>query len=124
MIKNRDKLENIKREYITGTIDENGISSCKSLDFLIKKYNMAPATVYRHSSVDNWKVQRKDYQLKIHKLYLSNTMAKNQMNETIILILNKTKKILNQKNFDAKELYHLTETIKMCKENLEELNNY
>lgn len=85
---------------------------------------MAPATVYRHSSVDNWKVQRKDYQLKIHKLYLSNTMAKNQMNETIILILNKTKKILNQKNFDAKELYHLTETIKMCKENLEELNNY
>lgn len=109
MIKNRKRLDAIKQEYIIGNI---------SLDSLIKKYNMPSATVYRHSSKDNWKKQREEYRIITYKLYFSKAVAKDKMNELIIIILDKAKKILHEKRFNAKELYYLTETIKMCKENL------
>lgn len=109
MIKNRKKLELIKQEYVTSNI---------SLDSLIKKYNMSSATVYRHSSKDNWKSQREEFRIITYKLYFSKAVAKDKMNHLIIIILDKAKKILDEKRFNAKELYHLTETIKMCKDNL------
>ena len=121
--KNIDKLENIKKEYITGIIDNNGNSSYKSLDYLIDKYKMASATVYRYSSKDNWKIKRNTYRDKTHKLYLSNTLAKTQMNEIIKIILYKTKKMLEKENLNSKDLFILTETVEMCKQNLQGLNN-
>jgi len=119
---NIDKLENIKKEYITGTTDKNGNFSYRSLDYLIDKYNMASSTVYRHSSKDNWKIQRNTYKDKTHKLYLSNTLAKNKMNEIINIILNKAKKMLEQENLNSEDLFILTETVEMCKQNLKGLN--
>jgi|TARA_R110000803_G_scaffold153294_1_gene218163 hypothetical protein len=112
------KIQNLKQEYITGTIDKNGNPSFKSLDALIKEYNIPASTIYRSSSLGNWKSQRKSYQDKTYKLHLSNAVAKNQMNEIITIILVKAKQMLVHKNLNSKDLLLLTQTIKMCKQNL------
>tara|TARA_B100000497_G_C7511896_1_gene311761 strand:+ start:296 stop:679 length:384 start_codon:yes stop_codon:yes gene_type:complete len=121
--KNISKIQNLKKEYITGTIDKNGNSIFNSLDYLIKNHNMSSSTVYRYSSAENWKTKRKSYIDRTHKLYLSNTLVKNQMNEIITIILIKAKKMLEDKNLNSDDLFVLTETVKMCKENFKGLND-
>tara|TARA_R110002126_G_scaffold435_1_gene3022 strand:- start:46 stop:411 length:366 start_codon:yes stop_codon:yes gene_type:complete len=112
------KIQNLKEEYIMGAIDDDGNYFFKSLDTLIKEYNIPASTVYRRSSIDNWKSERKSYQDKTYKLHLSNAVAKNQMNEIIKIILVKAKKMLENKNLDSKDLLLLIETVEMCKQNL------
>jgi len=84
---------------------------------------MASSTVYRNSSKENWKTMRKSYIDRTHKLYLSNTLVKNQMNEIITIILIKAKKMLEDKNLNSDDLFVLTETVKMCKDNFKGLND-
>ena len=45
------------------------------------------------------------------------------MNEIINIILNKAKKMLEQENLNSKDLFILTKTVEMCKQNLKGLNH-
>ena len=57
-LKNSSNLDNLKYEYIYGSIHKDGRRSFRSLDNLIKDYELAASTVYRHSSKEQWKDQR------------------------------------------------------------------
>ena len=57
-LKNNSNLDNLKYEYIYGSIHKDGRRSFRSLDNLIKDYELAASTVYRHSSKEQWKDQR------------------------------------------------------------------
>ena len=56
-LKNNSNLDNLKYEYIYGSIHKDARRSFRSLDNLIKEYELATYTVYRHSSKEQWKDQ-------------------------------------------------------------------
>ena len=45
-LKNSQNIENLKHEYIYGSIHEDGRRSFRSLDNLIKEFELAAATIY------------------------------------------------------------------------------
>ena len=57
-LKNSQNIESLKHEYVYGSIHTDGKRSFKSLDNLIKQYQLAAATIYRRSSKELWKNQR------------------------------------------------------------------
>ena len=57
-LKNSQNIENLKYEYIYGSIHSDGRRSFKSLDNLIKEHQLAASTIYRRSSKELWKDQR------------------------------------------------------------------
>ena len=56
-----DIKEIIRNEYVHGYINEKGQRVMPTLDDLIHKYNAASSTIYRASSQDQWKQQKKDF---------------------------------------------------------------
>ena len=57
-LKNSQNIENLKHEYIYGSVHKDGRRSFKSLDNLIKEFELSPSTIYRRSSKESWKDQR------------------------------------------------------------------
>ena len=57
-LKNSQTIEDLKHEYIYGSFHKDGRRSFKSLDNLIKEFELSPSTIYRRSSKEQWKDQR------------------------------------------------------------------
>ena len=57
-LKNSQTIEDLKHEYIYGSVHKDGRRSFKSLDNLIKEFELSPSTIYRRSSKESWKDQR------------------------------------------------------------------
>ena len=57
-LKNSQNIDNLKYEYIYGSVHSDGRRSFKSLDNLIKEHQLAASTIYRRSSKELWKDQR------------------------------------------------------------------
>jgi len=56
-----DIKEVIRNEYVHGYINDDGQRVMPTLDDLIDKYNAASSTIYRASSKDKWKQQKKEF---------------------------------------------------------------
>ena len=56
-----DIKEIIRNEYVHGYINDKGQRVMPTLDDLIDKYNAASSTIYRASSQDQWKYQKKEF---------------------------------------------------------------
>ena len=56
-----DIKETIRNEYVHGYINDKGQRVMPTLDDLIDKYNAASSTIYRASSQDQWKQQKKEF---------------------------------------------------------------
>ena len=59
--------ENIRDEYIYGILKKTGERVMPTLDELIKKHNVPSSTLYRISSKEEWKHQRKQFQSKLRQ---------------------------------------------------------
>lgn len=59
--------ENIRDEYIYGILKQSGERVMPTLDELIKKNNVPSSTLYRISSKEEWKHQRKQFQSKLRQ---------------------------------------------------------
>jgi hypothetical protein len=84
-LKNSSNPNNLKHEYIYGSIHKNGRRSFRSLDNLIKEYELAASTVYRYSSKEQWKDQRIAFRAELseeikkarkHDIFVSLTISK------------------------------------------------
>ena len=60
-----DIKEIIRNEYVQGYINDKGQRVMPTLDDLIDKYNAASSTIYRTSSQDQWKQQKKEFSKKL-----------------------------------------------------------
>ena len=60
-----DIKEIIHYEYVLGYINDKGQRAMPTLDDLIDKYNAASSTIYRTSSQDQWKQQKKEFSKKL-----------------------------------------------------------
>ena len=60
-----DVKEIIRNEYVHGYINDKGQRVMPTLDDLIDKYNAASSTIYRASSQDQWKQQKKEFSRKL-----------------------------------------------------------
>jgi hypothetical protein len=87
-LKNSSNPNNLKHEYIYGSIHKNGRRSFRSLDNLIKEYELAASTVYRYSSKEQWKDQRIAFRAELseeikkarkHDIFVSLTISKMDM---------------------------------------------
>lgn len=57
--------EDIRDQYIYGILKDSGERIMPTLDELIKKHNVPSSTLYRISSKEEWKLQRKHFQNKL-----------------------------------------------------------
>ena len=59
--------EDIRDQYIYGILKESGERIMPTLDQLIKKHKVPSSTLYRVSSKEEWKLQRKQFQNKLRQ---------------------------------------------------------
>ena len=59
--------EDIRNHYIYGILKNSGERIMPTLDELIKKHNVPSSTLYRISSKEEWKLQRKQFQNKLRQ---------------------------------------------------------
>ena len=59
--------EDIRDQYIYGILKDSGERIMPSLDELIKKHDVPSSTLYRISSKEDWKIQRKKFQRKLRQ---------------------------------------------------------
>ncbi len=59
--------EDIRDQYIYGILKDSGERIMPTLDELIKKQNVSSSTLYRISSKEEWKLQRKQFQNKLRQ---------------------------------------------------------
>jgi len=59
--------EDIRDKYIYGILIDSGERIMPTLDELIKKHNVPSSTLYRISSKEEWKQQRKQFQNKLRQ---------------------------------------------------------
>ena len=59
--------EDIRDQYIYGILKDSGERLMPTLDELIKKHNVPSSTLYRISSKEDWKLQRKQFQNKLRQ---------------------------------------------------------
>ena len=59
--------EDIRDQYIYGILKDSGERIMPTLDELIKKHNVPSSTLYRISSKEEWKQQRKQFQNKLRQ---------------------------------------------------------
>ena len=59
--------EDIRNQYIYGILKDSGERVMPTLDKLIKKYKVPSSTLYRISSKEEWKLQRKQFQNKLRQ---------------------------------------------------------
>ena len=57
----------IRTEFVQGVESKSGKIKHFSIENLIKKYNVAPATLYRASQSEGWKVLREQYNLELQE---------------------------------------------------------
>ncbi len=127
-MKNSQNIDNLKYEYIYGSIHSDGRRSFKSLDNLIKQHQLAAATIYRRSSKESWKNQRIAFRAelseeikKAKKYDIVNDIQfiQNKATNGLSLILDKAIDCLNKdKSINPRGLYNLTQTIIACSRNL------
>ena len=84
-LKNNSNPDNLKHECIYGSIHKDSRRSFRSLDNLIKEYELAASTVYRYSSKEQWKDQRIAFRAELseeikkarkHDIFVSLTISK------------------------------------------------
>ena len=127
-LKNSQNIESLKHEYIYGSIHADGKRSFKSLDNLIKQYQLAAATIYRRSSKELWKNQRLSFKSelseeikKAKKNDIVNDIQfiQNKATNALSLTLDKAIDYLDKREFiSPRSLYNLAQTIISCKKNL------
>ena len=127
-LKYSQNIENLKCDYIYGSIDCEGKRSFKSLDNLIKQHKLAASTIYRRSSRESWKNQRKAFRTelseeikKAKKNDIVNDIQfiQNKATSGLSLILDKAMDCLEMdKSITPRGLYNLTQTIIACSRNL------
>ena len=59
--------ENIRDQYIYGILKDSGERIMPTLDELIKKHKVPSSTLYRISSKEEWKLQKKQFQNKLRQ---------------------------------------------------------
>ena len=64
---NHQTKENIRNDYIYGVIDKSGERNMPTLEELTKEYNVPSSTIYRLSSKEDWKIQRRKFQSQLRK---------------------------------------------------------
>ena len=128
--KNSSNLDNLKYEYVYGSVHKDGRRSFRSLDNLIKEYELAASTVYRYSSKEQWKDQRiafraelieKIKKAKKHDIVNDIEHIHNKATQGLSLILDKAINCLNNDSINQRGLYNLTQTIIACYKNLPEV---
>ena len=127
-LKNSQAIEDLKHEYIYGSIHKDGKRSFKSLDNLKKQHQLAAATIYRRSSKESWKDQRiafraeRSEEIKKAKKYdIVNDIQfiQNKATSGLSLILDKAIECLHKNtSMNPRGLYNLTQTIIACSRNL------
>jgi len=127
-LKNSQNIDNLKYEYIYGSVHSNGRRSFKSLDNLIKQHQLAAATIYRRSSKESWKDQRIAFRSELseeikkakkHDIVNDIQFIQNKATNGLSLILDKAIDCLNKdKSINPRGLYNLTQTIIACSRNL------
>ena len=127
-LKNSQTIEDLKHEYIYGSVYKDGRRSFKSLDSLIKEFELAPSTIYRRSSKEQWKDQRIAFRAelseeikKAKKYDIVNDIQfiQNKATSGLSLILDKAMECLhNDTSMNPRGLYKLTQTIIACSWNL------
>jgi len=129
-LKNSQTIEDLKHEYIYGSVHKDGRRSFKSLDNLIKEYELAASTVYRHSSKEQWKDQRIVFRAELseeikkarkHDIVNDIELIHNKATTGLSLILDKAINCLNNETINPRGLYNLTQTIIACYKNLPEV---
>ena len=129
-LKNSQTIEDLKHEYIYGSVLEDGRRSFKSLDNLIKEFELSPSTIYRRSSKEQWKDQRIAFRAelseeikKAKKYDIVNDIEHihNKATQGLSLILDKAINCLNNDSINPRGLYNLTQTIIACYKNLPEV---
>lgn len=128
--KNSSNLDNLKYEYIYGSIHKDGRRSFRSLDYLIKDYELAASTVYKHSSKEQWKDQRIAFRAELskeikkarkHDIVNDIEMIHNKATQGLSLILHKAINYLDNQILKPRDLHNLTQTIIACYKNLPEV---
>ena len=127
-LKNSQAIEDLKHEYIYGSIHKDGRRSFKSLDNLIKQHQLAAATIYRRSSKESWKDQRIAFRTELseeikkakkHDIINDIQFIQNKATNGLSLILDKAIDCLHKdKSINPRGLYNLTQTIIACSRNL------
>lgn len=127
-MKNSQNIDNLKYEYIYGSVHGDGRRSFKSLDSLIKQHQLAAATIYRRSSKESWKDQRIAFRAELseeikkakkHDIINDIQFIQNKATNGLSLILDKAIDCLNKdKSINPRGLYNLTQTIIACSRNL------
>ncbi len=64
---NHQTKENIRNDYIYGVIDKSGERNMPTLEELTKEYKVPSSTIYRLSSKEDWKIQRRKFQSQLRK---------------------------------------------------------
>ena len=128
--KNSSNLDNLKYEYVYGSVHKDGRRSFRSLDNLIKEYELAASTVYRYSSKGQWKDQRIAFRAELieeikkakkHDIVNDIEHIHNKATQGLSLILDKAINCLNNDSINQRGLYNLTQTIIACYKNLPEV---
>tara|TARA_R110000868_G_scaffold192358_2_gene436763 strand:+ start:4415 stop:4975 length:561 start_codon:yes stop_codon:yes gene_type:complete len=57
----------IRDEYVHGFMDDTNVRRYPTVDFLAKKHDVPRATLFRHSSGENWQSQKNTVQTKIQQ---------------------------------------------------------
>ena len=130
-LKNSQYRESLKHEYIFGTIHEDGRRSFRSLDSLIKQFDLAPATIYRNSAKEQWRKQRLAFKAELteeikqaRKNDIVNDIQfiQNKATQGLSLILDKAITYLETDNtINPRGLFNLSQTIIACSRNLPEI---
>ena len=60
------KIE-IKREFIEGYLDDSSVRRFPSIDALVKRHNVARATLFSHSSKENWQGAKNEFLSKLER---------------------------------------------------------
>ena len=129
-LKNSQTIEDLKHEYIYGSVHKDGRRSFKSLDNLIKEFELSPSTIYRRSSKESWKDQRIAFRAELseeikkarkHDIVNDIKMIHNKATQGLSLILDKAINCLDNQILKPRDLHNLTQTIIACYKNLPEV---
>ena len=74
------KKEQIRNEFVQGTVDEDGNRTYPKIEDLIKKFSVAKSTLYRVAQNEEWKISRERFQKEL-QTKLDNERIKNLTEE-------------------------------------------
>ncbi len=91
----------LRTEFVQGVELKSGKTKHFSIEDLIKKYNVAPATLYRASQSEGWKALREQFNIELQE-QLNKERAKVQAKESIKFddrLFKKSNELINQVTF-------------------------